>query len=50
MLEGLVLDRIFFKVAIEDGRDKIMENATSLSLRGSLRVVTLLATRRMVLI
>jgi hypothetical protein len=35
MPEGLVLDKIFFEVAIEDGRDEIMANTTSLSSRES---------------
>jgi hypothetical protein len=31
MSEGLVLDRIFFRVFIEEGRDEMMANAMSLS-------------------
>ena len=50
MFDSLILERIFFKVPIEGGRENMMANVTSLSLRGSLRVVTLLAARRMVLI
>ena len=50
MFNSLILERIFFKVPIEGGRGDMMANVTSLSLRGSLRVVTLLAARRMVLI
>jgi hypothetical protein len=34
MSEGLVLDRIFFRVFIEEGRDEMMANAMSLSSSG----------------